>query len=259
MSTRNEAFAPGTPCWSDATADDLDGAIAFYSGLFGWTVERGPAELGGYSNASLDGKLVAALTAKFDANLPSVWTTYLATADAAKTCAAIETHGGTVLSPPMAVMAFGTMAIATDPAGAVFGLWEAGTHTGYQRYNEPGSITWNEVFVTDMEVGKRFYSSVFGHTFTDIDGPVAYASTEIDGNTVGGIGEIGAGFRSDMQPGWNNYFSVTSADDAVGRITELGGTIVRGPDDTPFGRMALVTDNQGAYFSVHQAPDVPSS
>ena len=59
---------------------DLDAAIAFYSDLFGWEVEKGPEDMGHYSMARLDGKNVAGLA---DQQVPgmTVWTTYLAVDD----------------------------------------------------------------------------------------------------------------------------------------------------------------------------------
>lgn len=36
----------------------MDASVAFYGSLFGWTMERGDEEFGGYSNFSKDGRLV---------------------------------------------------------------------------------------------------------------------------------------------------------------------------------------------------------
>lgn len=44
-------YAQGTPCWIDIGTPDLDAAIAFYSDLFGWEIEKGLAEMGHYSMA----------------------------------------------------------------------------------------------------------------------------------------------------------------------------------------------------------------
>ena len=260
MTTRTDKFAAGTPTWNDVAVDDLDAAITFYSRLFGWHVEHGPAEFGGYSNATAQGSLVAGLAPKMAPDMPSVWTTYLATDDIDATTAAITAHGGTIAFPAMAVMDLGSMAIAADPAGAVFGLWQAGTHTGFQRYNEPGSVTWNEVFVSDFDAGKAFYGAVFGYTFDDVGGSTKYASMQIEGNRVAGIGELGGvDMPAAGQPVWNTYFSVADADAVTAQVDELGGTVLSAAQDTPYGRIALVADPSGAPFSLHQAPAVGSS
>ena len=46
------------------------------------------------------------------------------------------------------------------------------------------------------------------------------------------------------------YFAVADADDAVARASDLGGTVVRPPWDSPYGRMAVLADDQGAVFAV---------
>jgi predicted enzyme related to lactoylglutathione lyase len=47
---------------------------------------------------------------------------------------------------------------------------------------------------------------------------------------------------------------VADTDAAVAKVAELGGSVVVEPFDTPAGRIALVTDPQGAAFSVIQPP-----
>ena len=127
------------------------------------------------------------------------------------------------------------------------------SHTGFQRYNEPGSVTWNEVFVRDFDAAKTFYSVVFGVNFSDVDAPMKYAMLEVDGSGVAGIGDLGdTGAPAEAQPFWNTYFSIDSVDDATAKVLQLGGSIVRPPEDSPFGRISLVTDPAGAPFSLHQ-------
>jgi predicted enzyme related to lactoylglutathione lyase len=40
----------------------------------------------------------------------------------------------------------------------------------------------------------------------------------------------------------------------MAKVTELGGSVVRPAEDTPFGRIAVVADNHGAVFSVITPP-----
>ena len=46
------------PIHFEIHADDPQRAIAFYTGVFGWTVNQGPPEAGGYSIAELKGHLI---------------------------------------------------------------------------------------------------------------------------------------------------------------------------------------------------------
>ena len=52
---------------------------------------------------------------------------------------------------------------------------------------------------------------------------------------------------------WHVYFAVSGADASAAKITELGGSVMVPPFDTPIGKMAVVTDPQGAVFSLFQA------
>ena len=49
------------------------------------------------------------------------------------------------------------------------------------------------------------------------------------------------------------YFGVEDVDAALSTVTRLGGTVLDGPMDSPFGRLATVADPQGASFQIIQA------
>jgi len=255
MVTRDTPWPEGTPCWVDLAVDDIDKAVTFYSGLLGWQIERGGEEVGGYSLALVGGKQVAGIGPKMQAGMPTVWTTYLATENADQMAEKITAAGGQILMAPMDVMDLGRMVIAADPAGGVFGLWQAGKHTGYQLANEPGAVTWNENMSRDYDHNREFYAAVFGYHFGDIpDGGIRYATLDLPNGMVGGIGELPKEAPAEVPAHWMNYFSVSSTDAAVAKVRELGGQVMQEPWDTPYGRMALVSDDQGAFFSVMQPP-----
>ena len=60
MVTRDTAWPSGTPCWVDLGVDDTARARAFYSRLFGWDIQDGPPEAGGYVMCLKDSHPVAA-------------------------------------------------------------------------------------------------------------------------------------------------------------------------------------------------------
>ena len=123
MVTRDTRWPAGTPCWVDVSVDDVPKAVAFYGALFGWDIQVGGPEVGGYAIAHKDGQIVAGIGPKMGpAEMPSAWTTYLATEDADATAAKIKGAGGQLLAEPMDVMEEGRMAVAMDPAGATFAL-----------------------------------------------------------------------------------------------------------------------------------------
>lgn len=255
MTTRDTNWLEGTPCWVDLAVDDVAKARSFYSTLFGWEVEEGSPEHGGYANSHKDGHLVAGITPKMDPSQPSVWTTYLAADDLDATVAKVREAGGQVVAGPLDVGDLGRFAVAVDPAGASVGFWQGRSHTGYTLANEPGSVTWNENFSRAWNDNKAFYTTVVGWDYDDIsEGDFHYAVFKVADRPAGGIGEISPDMPAEMPPHWDVYFKVADADAAVAEVERLGGTVLRAAWDTPFGRMAAVADDQGAPFMVIADP-----
>jgi uncharacterized protein len=252
MVTRDTAWPAGTPCWVDLGVEDIGQAKGFYEGLFGWQIQEGPPESGGYAMCELNGMPVAGIGPKQGpAEAPPTWTTYIASENADDTISKIKAAGGQVLVEPFDVMDAGRMAVAADPGGAVFGIWQARAHTGVRLANEPGSLTWNENMTRDFDASKAFYRAVFGYGFGDLSSEeFRYATLDLGGSPVGGIGEIGPDSPADIPANWATYFAVADADAAAARAAELGGSVIRPPWDTPYGRMAVLADDQGAVFAV---------
>lgn len=245
------SYANGTPSWMDLMTSDREAALRFYGALFGWRFEVGPPESGHYTTCLLDGDPVAGIGERpADADYPVAWTTYLAVDDVDKTCAAVTEHGGQVLMPPMDVFEEGRMAMAADPTGAVFGMWQAGKHTGARRVNEPGAICWNEVTTGDTEGAARFYTDVFGMTAEKMDSEFDYRTLQVAGRTVAGVFNPPQGLPEGVPPYWMGYFAVDDTDGAVERVTAGGGSVIAPPMDSPYGRIAVVSDPQGAVLSV---------
>lgn len=251
MPTRDTPWPEGTPCWVDLMSPDAERARAFYGELFGWQFQVGDESTGFYAMASLDDQQVAGVGALMAEGQPTVWTTYLAASDIEKTAQAILEAGGTVIQPPMDVFDFGRMAIAQDPTGGVFGLWQAGTHLGSTLVNETGTVVWNELLTRDYDAARAFYTDVFGYTYTELgDDGFQYSTIEVDGNTVGGLGGLPAEVPAAVPPHWLTYFAVDDADAAVEKAVALGGSVQRPAQDMPYGRHAGIADPSGAGFAV---------
>jgi predicted enzyme related to lactoylglutathione lyase len=254
---RDTPWPDGTPCWADLGASDIPKAISFYASQFGWDIEPGGVEVGGYSLARLDGRLVAAVGPIMGPpGTPSAWTTYFASSDADATATRIVTAGGQIMMGPMDVMDQGRLVVASDVTGAVFGVWQGRNHTGAQVANVPGAFTWSEHMSRDFEGAKAFYAAVFGYEYGDMssDG-FSYATMLINGQqVVGGMGAFPAGQGDDQPAHWSVYFGTSDTDQAVAAATGNGGRVIRAAADSPYGRMAVVADPEGAVFSLISTP-----
>ncbi len=257
MVTRDTPWPDGTPCWVDLGTSDIPKAIRFYSSLFGWDVTPGGPEVGGYSMAQFDGRNVAGIGPNMSSpDAPSAWSTYFAASDADATAAKVTAAGGSVVMGPMDVMDVGRMAVALDVTGAAFGLWQARSHTGVQLANAPGAFTWSEHMSRDFEGAKAFYAAVFGYEYGDMssDG-FSYATLLLSGQqVVGGIGAYPEGADASHPAFWPVYFGTADTDKSVELATSLGGSVIRPAADSPYGRLAVVADDQGAAFSLISIP-----
>ena len=256
MPQRDEAPI-GAPCWIDLFTSDPDRSRSFYGELFGWTSEEAGEEYGGYINFSKDGLPVAgAMRNDGQSGTPDVWSVYLATEDAKATADAAAANGGQVLVPAMDVGEQGTMAVVTDAGGAAIGIWQPGLHRGFGIHGEPGTPTWFELFTRDYDASVEFYRQVFGwDTHVAGDTPEFRYTTLGEGESqLAGIMDA-SGFLPEGVPAhWSIYFGVEDADAALAKIVELGGSVVRPAEDTPYGRLAEAADPTGAHFKLIQPP-----
>jgi predicted enzyme related to lactoylglutathione lyase len=247
-------YAPGTPAWIDLGTTDPAGARDFYGGLFGWEFDIGPAEVGHYTFAKLNGKYVAGLGGEPAQNFPTAWTTYLATGDTDTVAKRVPELGGGVLLEPMEIPGQGRVFVGSDPTGAVFGTWEDLGMPGVGLANEPGALYWNELNTKDLAAAMSFYSGLFDYTWepmdTGPDGP-AYQTFNVGGRAVGGAQQMGPQF-GDTPAHWMAYFNVEATDAAVTRAQELGGGVQVPAMDSPFGRFAVLVDPQGGIFTVSE-------
>jgi hypothetical protein len=247
------AAAIGTPIWVDLQSTDPDAAKRFYGSLFGWDAETVP-DAGGYAFFRKGGKMVAGVGPLMGGpGQPSAWSTYIGTTDAAAVAQKVRDAGGTVVMGPDQVMDAGTLAVFQDPVGAYFGVWQPKGHGGYEVFNEPGAVTWNELLTTDVDASKRFYGSVFGWgAETHGSGEQAYTEWQLDGRSMAGMIAMGSNFPPGIPPNWLVYFAVEDCEDTVGRAKKGGAQVMVEPTTIPQGTFSIMADPTGAGFAVIQ-------
>ncbi|MEU9026002.1 VOC family protein [Streptomyces sp. NPDC048383] len=253
-------FQEGAPCWVDAMFTDVEGAKEFYADVLGWTFGESSSEYGNYTQAYSDGKAVAAVVPPMPgADAPSQWCLYFASPDAAATAEKIKAAGGELLMEPMQVGGQGTMLIAKEPGGAVFGVWQSGEHKGFEKTGEAGAYAWAEVFSRDVAKPDAFLPTVFGYEAeqmeTGDDPEIAGMDFKVfslggRSNPVLGRMAMGDEFPPEVPSYIQVYFAVPDCDEAVAKTKKHGGQLHFGPMDSPFGRFAAVADPQGAAFAV---------
>ncbi len=272
-----DGYIPGVPCWVDAQLPDPDAVLPFYRGLFGWDFENGMPEDAGsvYYMARIRGGDVAAISSIADgAPRMATWNTYVAVADADESVETVRDAGGVVHMAPFDVMEAGRMAVVADPEGAALCLWQAKEHFGAAVVNEHGALNFNGLATRDPQQAEAFYGAVFGWRILPLDaGPMwilpGYGD-HLEEKSPGlreGMEQMGApeGFidvvaainpiaaeDTDTPAHWSVTFGVDDAADTAAAATKLGGTVVAGPFDAPWTRLAVIQDPQGAMFIAGQ-------
>jgi predicted enzyme related to lactoylglutathione lyase len=114
----------GCLCMNELVTSDLDAARGFYENLFGWTTEPvdtgpgGPPTVFAYNRGTLN----ASLTAVTDGEAAH-WRPYFTVDSTAAASVLVRDLGGSVVLEPESIPD-GSIAIATDPQGGLFGLFE---------------------------------------------------------------------------------------------------------------------------------------
>ncbi|MBP6773673.1 MAG: VOC family protein [Gemmatimonadaceae bacterium] len=240
------------PVWFDLSTTDIEAAKDFYAALFDWKYLDSGAEMGHYTMAFVDGEPAAAVAPKQPGyeNTPVCWTIYFGTDNATDAAQRIKDAGGSMMFEPMPVPDVGTMAIAMDPDGAAFGIWQAGTFPGARIEGEHGAMAWCEVNSKHAAQNAAFYARVFDLTSKRMDGsPTEYYTMDsATAGPVAGALQMDADW-GEIPPHWMPYFAVAKLADADAVVKAHGGKLLHGPIPSPYGNIMVAQDPQGAVFS----------
>jgi predicted enzyme related to lactoylglutathione lyase len=256
-------YEHGTFCWVDLSAHDMDAAVAWYGGLFGWTLEIQPSHGGPpYGMFFQDGKPVAGIGQLSDEmkqrGVPPTWNNYVSVDDAAAIEKRVVELGGSVVFPTMKANEAGWLAFFTDPSGAMFAVWQAGEHCGANLVNEPGTFCWNELASKDVAASREFYGDLFGWTFKSDGGSPDYTEFCVGEQVGGGMLPMQPEW-GEMPPYWMVYFCVDDIESSTNKVAETGGKVLMPPKTIDHvGTFSVVQDPQGAVFSLIKL-EIPTS
>lgn len=240
----------GAPIWVDLMSSDPAKSSAFYGGLLGWTADEPNPDFGGYANFRLGDDHVAGLMQAQEGAPADVWSVYLQVDDAAATVEKAKAAGSMVIVDAMPVGDLGVMAVVTDPGGGVIGMWQPGEHKGGV-VGTAGAPCHFELHTRAYDEVLPFYADVFGWTLNRDNEQAGFRYATYDVADGENAGVMDASILPDDAPlGWGVYFAVPDMAAAVAKVTELGGKIVQGPDDTPYGALAVGVDSTGSIFKL---------
>jgi|SRR5450755_924662 len=264
MSTRDH-YPHGVPCFVDTLTADLEAAHRFYAGVFGWSF-AGPGQMPGdppgeYWVAQVEGHDVAGIGSLPPGAAAGAWNTHIAVDRVDEAAVRVASAGGRVLAGPFDAPPAGRLAVAQDPAGAVFVLWEPGARQGAARVNEPSAWAMSLLSTDDGERARGFYGDVFGWQAEPFAGTRGMWLWRLPGY-VGGepeqpvprdvVAVMAVGEPGEVRPGWAVDFWIADADAAAAAAPGLGGDVLAAPHEEGKFRRAVLADPAGATFSVSE-------
>ena len=259
---QRSGYSLGELCWADVQTPDVAAAKAFYAAVFGWRYEDLPTPDGrSYAKAFLDDDLVATVAPQPQqggAPRPAQWNVYFAVVDARAAAEDARHAGGTVQFGPEDIGDTGTMVFVDPPGGGATGIWQAGTHPGSGRHNEPGAFAWAELITPEPQAAVGFFQQLFGHEVTEYpqDDGGTYTTLMVNGAEVAGVAPAPEEDKEDgdgdaASHGWQVYFGVSSVKEAVLSAVSAGAEVLVEPEfDDDGGTIATLKDPQGGVFSV---------
>ena len=114
-----------------------------------------------------------------------------------------------------------------------------------------GKFVWHEQVSSDPQRAQDFYTQLFGwETETWKPGEVDYTMISANGQMHGGFGKALDGAPP---PHWLSHVRVDSIDKTIAKAKSAGGKLAAGPFEmSEIGRIAILTDPQGAHISAYE-------
>lgn len=113
-----------TFCYMELTTHNLDGAKEFYGQMFDWQLQEYPGAGQPYFMINTGAEPMGGMMGLPMPQVPTTWCIYIKVDDLDAACAKLEKLGGKIFKERTEVPEHGWFAIASDPQGAFFGLWQ---------------------------------------------------------------------------------------------------------------------------------------
>lgn len=253
------AVNKGRFVWYELLPRDVPAAVAFYSDVAGWRTQpfgEGSDYLMWVGSQGPLGGVMRLPDELAKMGVPPHWMAHVQVDDVDASAALARKLGGQVRKEPTDIPTVGRFAIISDPQGAVLSMFQPSMPMTLHDPSKEGEFCWNELLTSDSAAAFRFYAELFGwKVLEDKDmGPMGTYRIYGAGETrLGGMMTTPKG--GPMPPMWLYYVSTSDLDAAIARATRRGGKVMNGPMEVPGGgRIAQLTDAQGAAFALHQPP-----
>lgn len=247
--------AHGRFVWHELAVPNPDAVQSFYTALTPWKTQLWD-QSPDYTLLTNEGTPlggIARLTDDLAARgVPPHWLPYVSVYDVDACARQAVSLGGQLRMGPREVPNIGAWAVVADPQGAILGIYEPATEPPPAGAARVGDFSWHELTTSDFKAATEFYRAMFRwEQVSDYDmGEMGvYRMFGQSGETYGGMFNRNPTMPP---PNWLSYVRVGDVKSLVGKVTQLGGTVLNGPMEVPGGDwIAQCLDPQGAAFALH--------
>ena len=250
--------------WYELMTGDPQAALAFYTGVLGWTSAPFDGDPGGGAyhvvtgaQGPVGGIMALPAQAVADGMTPG-WLGYIGSADVDADVARLCGAGATERRAAEDIPGVGRFAVLGDPGGATFMLLKGAGPDDFPSASPmaPGHVGWHELYSGDFARDLDFYAGSLGWSLGEAMDMGEMGSYQLVSQTGGvDFSAMTGGIMPlpPMMPAplWLFYFVVDDIDAAVARVTAGGGQVLNGPIEVPGGAWIIqATDPQGAMFAL---------
>jgi hypothetical protein len=242
----------GTFCFAELHTPDVEAAMRFYGGVFGWEADT---VADGYVMCRLQRQDVIAMRQTSGSQR---LLGYVRVADVDRAATRAQELGGRVVTAPFDTNGFARTCVIEDPEGAAFGLWEARGHGGADMQDRTGTMWWCELMARDIRASREFYAALFGWTWTETQ-KWGIDSTVFQLNGV----SVATALQYDPEWGvtahWGVFFAIEDWDATLRQIASSGGELEFWRDVPHAGRLGRILDPACALFIIMRPQTVATT
>jgi predicted enzyme related to lactoylglutathione lyase len=245
--------SPGKFVWHDLLTEDVDAVKKFYGELFGW--EYRSTALPNYHLIEHDGRTIGGIVDMSEvdpAENQSQWVSLLSVPDVAEAVRVTRGAGGEIHVEPVEIPGRGTLAVVSDPRGALIGYVKAIGGDPPDRDAALGEFMWDELWTDDLEDSYEFYRDLIGY---NLEEKIILEDEEYIVFQSGSRPRAGVIVRpvEEVRSNWLPYLRVDDPAALSQRVEALGGHVLLSPDDEiREGTVAIVMDPSGAAVALQK-------
>ena len=244
-------YFPGKFVWRNLFTNDVESAVNFYRGMFGWESRRFGGGRNAYMLLTTRGLSVAGIIQlQNQDNSENQWVSFISVDDVDSVNNHVMKNGGKVLVSPRLFEQHGQVAIFADPEGAAFGVINSSSGDPRDMLPEVGQFIWADLLAKQPKAQIEFYKGIADYTIEQNQSSIVDNDFFLRTRNVprAGVLEVPA---TDILPNWLPYVRVNNIVDSIVKTTQLGGTVILEPSMEIYnGKLAVILDPTGAAIGI---------